>query len=418
MRTRAFAVVMIVSVLTALLPFGVARADSRDHEGRLDVSVIERGTQTPASDYSGILSRIVSGTYTTAILTAPAVFIHGIFGDSESAFGKGDSKGIWHVLDQAGMSMYFWNYDMDYASRGIACTRVDLVGHSMGGLMARRFTLADEGYRGSPIADLVNESEHVQRFFEIIGSRVIAQHDYVMDASSAWSDLYEPNAVALGFPDDVPMYSICGNVREAVSSLTDDVVSYVRGGQTLAINKMLESGFANISVMLKVIMNLQILAGVANGAEKMINDSLFSGQEHDICVSVPSARDDFTEAYSTKYDGMDYRHDKICKQDNTGMKVLELLRGPESAFKVFASDNELEASPANLQASGRYNELIAYLVGLNIQYDGITLSTDKEVLNISRATTEQLTLSITDGAKDSTSFVNAFREERSTFSHA
>ncbi len=104
-----------------------------------------------------------------SILQPPVVFIHGIYSNGET-FAEGDTDGVYSVLNRNGIPIGTWSYESENyegptyhiknkALRGessglydeilktiatkipsdIACTRVDLVCHSMGGLMARVF---------------------------------------------------------------------------------------------------------------------------------------------------------------------------------------------------------------------------------------------------------------------------------------
>lgn len=385
---------------------------------------------------------VTTKTLSLSINAAPVVFIHGIFGESASAFGKGEDKGIWHILNQAGVRTYFWNYDnmtgpndvipagktsmlygkivsifQDYHSRGLACTRVDLIGHSMGGLMARRFTVADYGHktglisygsgavrriitvatphRGSPLAALVGKTVYAQELFEIIGSLFIAGYDHVRDASSAWRDLYEPNSIAIGFPDDVPVYSICGNIKQDLSQLASNATIFMKSGRIALVQSLPVSTYF-VEVAVKLLQReLRDAVFTVQGLTFLINNALFSGEEHDICVSVPSAVSDFSESYSTKYNGMDYRHDTICKQDTTGVKILELLKGSESAFKVFGSVSASSQSDNSSEVSSNIDELAEKLnstpFGIN---KSLSLSIEPENLNISSGQTGQINISV------------------------
>ena len=103
-------------------------------------------------------------------LKAPSVIlIHGAFGDNERMFGyvAGSNTGVWHKLESADLNVVSWNYDSKQPpktliatntnglaqiisdtlnklnAQGFAATRVDLVTHSSGGLMARQYLRTD-----------------------------------------------------------------------------------------------------------------------------------------------------------------------------------------------------------------------------------------------------------------------------------
>ena len=106
---------------------------------------------------------------TLTLIAPPVVLIHGAFGDNERMFGyaTGKNTGVWRKLENAGLNVASWNYDGTKSPKaliasntnglakiisdtlnklnanGIAATRVDLVTHSTGGLMARQYLRND-----------------------------------------------------------------------------------------------------------------------------------------------------------------------------------------------------------------------------------------------------------------------------------
>ncbi len=229
----------------------------------------------------------------------------------------------------------------------------------------------------------------------MIGGFFIVGDWKVADASSAWRDLYEPNSIAIGFPDDVPIYSICGNIREYIEDIAFNANLYISSGRLALVQSLPVATALDTPIIAFLLPNLRDAAIAVSVAKHSINTLLFSGEEHDICVSVPSATDDFSQTYSTKYDGKDYRHDKICKQNDIGEEILALLKGPKSAFKTFASAGASSASLTEFHASDSLDELAAEFEGLRIITDAMTLEADKEVLNIVSGNTEQVKLDVT-----------------------
>lgn len=131
-----------------------------------------------------------------------------------------------------------------YRNSGIECTRADLVCHSMGGLMARKYledythsgndghnkslTSYSQGmvrrvvtvatpHRGSPFAeDLISNAKSNQTR-DAINSvlNYAAGLDLDANADSAYRDLL-PCAQTYGFPKTVPMHSIYGDISNGM----------------------------------------------------------------------------------------------------------------------------------------------------------------------------------------------------------
>ena len=95
-----------------------------------------------------------------------------------------------------------------------------------------------------------------------------------------------------------------------------EVISVAAGGLGGAIGAIIQIPFA--------VMNL-----------------IFGNEDHDLMVSEPSARDYFGDASVGMY-GWRYRHDKICKQDDVGISVMNALKVyPKSRFKIFGTDQKI-----------------------------------------------------------------------------
>ena len=330
----------------------------------------------------------------------PVVLIHGIFGESGSTFGVGKKKGVWHKLNEAGFPIYYWNYDgtkgpldilsgnwnslfqtvsqifEDYRAKNIACTKVDLVVHSMGGLMARRFTRPDtEGndgnyftvrsykqgmarrivtlatpHNGSPIAnymrgdhsalninawDVATDPDRAKATALLIAGKPLVKslvETFIgspgKDANSAWRDLAIGSAMTkqdLSF--SVPMYAIYGKTKDDITLLKttiDVTVKVAKFADLLIVDP-------TVSKALKV---LQAAGTAISTLLDVWNEVLFSGEDHDLCVSESSAHGNFS-GYSQGYRGLlKYCHISICNQDDVGEKVVDLLEGPEKAFKT------------------------------------------------------------------------------------
>lgn len=104
---------------------------------------------------------------------APVVLIHGLWADAKSFKSKGEHTGLFNTLSENGLrnvgTVEYENYLgptaimpinsrlistkinklclLENYSERFACTRVDLIGHSMGGLVARKFIKDNKYYR-------------------------------------------------------------------------------------------------------------------------------------------------------------------------------------------------------------------------------------------------------------------------------
>ncbi|MBQ9433170.1 MAG: hypothetical protein IJU26_03035, partial [Synergistaceae bacterium] len=128
-----------------------------------------RGNFTVTATFTPTNGNAATETLTLTLQAPPVVLIHGAFGDNEKMFGyaTGTNSGVWHKLEDAGITVASWNYDGTKSpkaliasntnglaqrisdtlnklnSEGFAATRVDLVTHSTGGLMARQYLRND-----------------------------------------------------------------------------------------------------------------------------------------------------------------------------------------------------------------------------------------------------------------------------------
>ena len=314
------------------------------------------------TDYSG---NITAETRTLKICAAPVVLIHGLRGNTKDTFSVNGDSGIWHQLTQAGYihdySIHCCDYDgtkgpseliandnynpvwsslnsalETYRNNRIECTRADIVAHSMGGLMARKFlqeglthtpygghnwgyesyrqgmvrrviTVATP-HRGSPFAeDLISTSDMNNTARNALNSvlNYAAGMELDANADSAYMDLL-PDSQAYGFPEAVPFHSIYGDIST---------------GLTIA----------------EIVASISPVGGLAAAGIRSVFESKFPKQGHDLVVSVQSASSNFNPEYTTKFSDLSvtkYNHLNICKQDDVGKRVADLLKGPSENFQT------------------------------------------------------------------------------------
>ena len=257
--------------------------------------------------------------------------------------------------------------------KGIVCKKVDIVAHSMGGLMARRFLQADSFAKrnnpvrriitvatphiGSPWANImIDEAPNWQTALAQAEAKTVfetymewgSDEGAGRNAASAWRDLRAENAAAFGFHGGVPMYSIYGNARD---DWPYDIPEF---------------------------------------AMNFINDNVFAGFGHDLAVSVISAMANFS-GNSSGHDGADFWHSAICKQTTIGEEVRDLLKGPVDKFKVFSSSNSSSSSSntssSNINITASNDSAVNYLIE-----DELTLTASPEALNSNETLTLKASL--------------------------
>ncbi|MBQ9527647.1 MAG: hypothetical protein IJR68_08545 [Fretibacterium sp.] len=363
---------------------------------------------------------------TLSLCAAPVVMVHGIYGYGPETFGREIGKereegGIYKILKRAygeGL-LAFGNYDrfkgpseligedrhsvffeniarqLDRLNvEGVACTRVDLVTHSMGGLMARRFLAAGESrderaygqrivrrlitvatpHEGSPwpsyllgnLDDLNLVSHHdshhdahshvisILRDDKIRGGVKKALKE-MMDGNgeSAWRDLALNSSLIRSLREKkvpVPIHIIYGVVGSDMESLWEWTYRYYndKTSEWTLDRLRMEAG--------KLLYNE--LAALFKAAPELVEseemfrallDVIFNGEDSDVAVSESSARAIVggNEAAITKYptsreagSSKRYNHVKICHQDDVGERVLALLKGPEISFDISGVSDE------------------------------------------------------------------------------
>ena len=125
------------------------------------------------------------------------------------------------------------------------------------------------------------------------------------NADSAYRDLL-PDAQDYGFPKTVPFHSIYGDIST---------------GLTIAA----------------IVASINPFGGLAAAGIRSVFASKFPKQGHDLVVSIPSASSHFKPEYTTEFTDLSvtkYNHLNICKQDDVGERVVELLKGPATNFQT------------------------------------------------------------------------------------
>ena len=347
---------------------------------------------------------------TLTLLAPSVVLIHSIFSSNASTFGydKPDTRGIWYVLNNAGVGVISWNYDASKGpktiisndnnplahtltdafdalnAQGIASTRADIVAHSMGGLMARQFLRSDIdtgnksalSYKqgmirrvvtlaapnlGSPIASyLRSKFSDLGQMWQNWQARIswenlaplLAYFAYQKyDASDAMESisLNSSQIAELGYPE-IPFHSIYGKVS-ADNDKIADLIDKVASGDVVGLRKLtwLPQQFIDLLTTSK---HSSVISSVAAQASDMLRlkellTVLFNGEDHDLVVPEKSAVDIFPKSATTAYEGIvKYNHMMITLQEDVGARVLELLKGDTSSFMIASGVNAAEYDKA------------------------------------------------------------------------
>ena len=331
------------------------------------------------------------------IQAAPVVLIHGFGKDAkmEETFidKKNANNGIYPYLLSKGFKVFGWNYDgtqgpsellkgkdselfkriikifADYHNHKILCTKVDLVGYSMGGLVARRFCLPEENMNDGDYNTVRSYKQGMVRRIITIAtphkgspwSNVYYNYPTFAntvldgiygDCANAWRDMRPGSAItSSNFPANIPMYAIYG--RTGTNYLDFSRLIFDKLGNILYSRKLIldfAENYNNANFVNKFMLSLKLLSDFKNIPDSNIMSEIFGLEDHDFCVSESSARGDLS-GYSKNYDGIiEYNHVNICKQNKIGEKVAELLKGKKEAFKTFSnssSSNSIKINTAN-----------------------------------------------------------------------
>lgn len=340
----------------------------------------------------------------------------------------------------------------------IACTKVDLVGFSLGGLIFREFMLNDHGnknsirsygqgmirraitiatpHRGSEIANLavgvdigLTVADISLTFAEWVNAKIpgwaTVFHHIV---NILWDKTHQSGGMNIGvqalrdietnssylkarrdnaFPSGIPIYAIYGKVKGTF-------VSYLR---SMLMKKGLDTVvFSELPLQDKLMSAITVafLSTVIDKNEDVISslfDNLFSllygGDDHDTTVPEQSARGDFSNENSTGYIGLDYMHAQIHAQSKVQNRVIELLKmtdeDAKKRFKVFSTKN---TSIAQNTFSMSQVKTMKQLLNKNTEehsdeinnvdfISGLNITVDKSALTLSANSTENVTITVT-----------------------
>lgn len=347
----------------------------------------------------------------------PVMLIHGLESNSVHAFRIGESQGVHHRLTQDGFYTDYWDYDgtkgpedifrgggssllskiadvLDvYKAKNIACTRVDIVAHSMGGLMAKRFLETNECYsarsykqgmvrrivtiatphEGSPIANyfmkdysVMNNSSfyesYILRLMQILrGVIKIGYESYCYfgkSADSAFRDLRINSPLTKRLkdtPPSVPVFVIYGKCKTPFNEYLDIVQHIIDGIEymNLAVEVADMENLPKIVVCLfkafivdKVVGSFDPFdKGDAINKLKTVFTILYGDDDYDLMVGAKSALSIFEDADLSRT-GLEYCHTSLCGQEDIGAYVSNLLRGSKSRFKDFSSYSALNVKAA------------------------------------------------------------------------
>ena len=348
-----------------------------------------------------------SEALTLTLKAAPVVLIHGAFSTNEKMFGyaTGSNTGVWHKLENAGLTVASWNYDNKQSpksviasntnglaniladtfnalnAQGFEATRADLVTHSSGGIMARQYLRndTDTGNKtansyglgtvrrvvtiaspnlGTPIGSFLSGkfSTLPQSWQNWAGKTWWETTAYPLlkalalkGADEAMSDLaLESSYLAgLGYPG-IPFHAIYGKVKsdnEKIDQLFDDVVN-----QNIVSLRQID-WLPQHLVDTLTSSKLSLISGVVRAMSddmrfKELLGALYDDDDHDLVVSETSAKDVFPSNALTAFSGLaTHSHVTIGQQDDVGDRVLELLRGGISSFMInTASTAEYDAA--------------------------------------------------------------------------
>lgn len=357
-----------------------------------------RGNFTVTAAFTPTNGDTVTENLTLTLQAPPVVLIHGAFTKNEKMFGYDSStnSGVWHKLEDAGLTVASWNYDTaktpkdlvsgdtnglaqliadtlnKFNANGIAATRVDLVTHSSGGIIARQYLRTDtdtgndtpNSYGlgtvrrvvmiaspnlGTPISSYLSgnfeslpeswQNWRARGFWENLGHLLIlglsVTKNYSQEAMTAIS-LKSPYLAGLGYPG-IPFHSIYGKIKadEAkIGQLFDDVVnqnianlSKIDWLPEQLVDTLTSNKLSRISGLLKEHSD--------DIRFKELMGALYGDDDYDLVVSETSAKDKFPANAVTSFTGLaKHNHIMLARQDDVAERVLELLRGGTENFMI------------------------------------------------------------------------------------
>ena len=368
-----------------------------------------RGNFTVTATFTPANGNAVTETLTLTLQAPPVVLIHGTFGDNERMFGyaTGSNSGVWRKLENAGIDVASWNYDGTKSpkaliasntnglaqrisdtlnklnSEGFAATRVDLVTHSTGGLMARQYLRNDidtgnktaNSYGLGTVRRVVtiaspNLGTPIGSFlagnFESLPSswqnwqakdwwegtaynliRIFEMSRYDADEAMQDFSLGSSYIAGLGYPG-IPFHSIYGKVKsdnEKFNKLFDDIVT----GNITSLSKIdwLPEQLVSQLTSSKLALISGVLRAMSDDIRfKELLGALYGDDDYDLVVSETSAKDKFPSNAVTSFTGLGtHNHVMIARQDDVGDRVLALLRGGTENFSInTASAAEYDAA--------------------------------------------------------------------------
>lgn len=369
-----------------------------------------KGTFTVTATFTPSSGSAVTESLTLTLMAPPVVLIHGAFGSNEKTFGyaTGKNTGVWRTLEKAGLNVASWNYDGTKSPKaliasntnglaqiiantlnklnanGFAATRVDLVTHSSGGLMARQYLRndTDTGNKtansyglgtvrrvvtiaspnlGSPIASYLAgnfdslpsswQNWQAKSWWEGLGYTLIrglalSRYDGVDEAMNDFS-LSSSYIAGLGYPG-IPFHSVYGKIKseqDKISKLFDDVVT----GNIASLSKIdwLPEQLVSQLTSSKLALISGVLKSVSDDIRfKELLGALFGDDDYDLVVSETSAKDKFPANAVTSFTGLGtHNHVMIAQQNDVAERVLALLRGSTDNFSInTASTAEYDAA--------------------------------------------------------------------------
>ncbi len=288
------------AVLVAPEMYPVGIFPSQDFTVHVKFTADETEEETPEDE------KVAENDIELEIHAAPVVLLHGFSGgaNAESTFGINENIGVYRKLKDAKFNVSWWNYDgtkgpsvllrndynglfstlvlafEEYRKKGIVCTKADIVGYSMGGLVARYFCLPQQAsfdgnyytfrsYKQGMVRRIIDIAvpnkgspwaSYFCKDFSVINTNInflaMSVSGWLMiaepvikkaveqfmnggrNSDSAWEDMAINSAVTGGaYPVNVPMYSIYGQIKQDIDKFmkTYDYITFLNTAGKYAV---------------------------------------------------------------------------------------------------------------------------------------------------------------------------------------
>lgn len=292
---------------------------------------------------------IASIDTTISIIRPPVLFVHGLndngtcFSKFTNSLLKETDKYYDYQIRRADYAEsnndFFYNnlnvvgdnlksVFLDLLAHGYIGSKADIIGHSMGGILARlhvqyvsdkdvhKLITLNTPHSGSQGANLIMGNNLVGYASEFLFKKYDAIND--LQVGSEAIEKYLNDAASLKKMERIPIYAVT-----TTSSLQKDDLGFIKNNKWY---KIIEIGAVFNAVTSGIVLTVESLPTIINN----FANSLYQ-QSSDFVVSLPSQQGGILETFNVDGNLSNTNHMISPKNENVDSKLLELLLKPESS---------------------------------------------------------------------------------------